>query len=674
MRLEYVSLSGFRGHRDPLRVDFGSAFTVIDGRNGVGKSTLFDAVEFALTGTISKYGTAKADRESVDDYIWWQGEPPGPVSRYVEVGFVDGEGAVAVRRTPASEPSSSVVTDLLRRLCDLSAAPEDPLPQLCNATILRDERIAALSLDLNESERYALLRDAIGATDATTWIERASRIRKTSERRTQEAQEAAQAAADRLSMESQRLDGLRKNVSEAAAVSSALERLQTFTGTRQPVEGIADATRHSMAQRLGEVDALKELLAQWSRVATTRGDLPRLRTRLGEAMEARQAAEVARESLLEGAADVPDMPAAASLAAAWADLLALGERVGTQDERCPLCQAAHSDESYSQGVADAKRQVAEINQAALQIAQFQRAREDVTARLAAAIEAEQAARVELAKAESVIAEFEQKLSAGGLSPGLTETEFRARLADLEQRIEKVRRDLHVIESTDAGGAVAQAARNEANAKAHYARMEERLGRARRTEGRAQAFHDAARRSAAEALNQRLERVLPLMVELYHRLRPHPVWSDIEYRIRGDVRRFLRLQVGDNLNPQFMFSSGQRRATGLAFLFSVNMSLAWSRWQTVLLDDPVQHIDDYRSVHLAELLAQLVAAGKQVICAVEDPALADLMCRRLAGDEAGIGRRVTLGPDQEGALSVLRQENLNSLAQGVLLSTPEEIAG
>ena len=47
MILEFVELCGFRGFRDKVRVDFGRGFTVITGRNGVGKSTLCDAVEFA---------------------------------------------------------------------------------------------------------------------------------------------------------------------------------------------------------------------------------------------------------------------------------------------------------------------------------------------------------------------------------------------------------------------------------------------------------------------------------------------------------------------------------------------------------------------------------------------------------------------------------------------------
>ena len=115
-----------------------------------------------------------------------------------------------------------------------------------------------------------------------------------------------------------------------------------------------------------------------------------------------------------------------------------------------------------------------------------------------------------------------------------------------------------------------------------------------------------------------------------------------------MRRFLKLQVGDHLNPQFIFSSGQRRATGLAFLLSINLSLAWSGWQTILLDDPVQHVDDFRSVHLAEVLAQLCEEGRQIICAVEDAALADLLCRRLPVKRVGDGRRISLGTDSDGS--------------------------
>jgi hypothetical protein len=70
----------------------------------------------------------------------------------------------------------------------------------------------------------------------------------------------------------------------------------------------------------------------------------------------------------------------------------------------------------------------------------------------------------------------------------------------------------------------------------------------------------------------------------------------------------------------------------------------------MLDDPVQHVDDFRTVHLAELMAKLVAEGRQIICAVEDGALADLLSRRMPITDIGTANRVTLARDDSGDLA------------------------
>ena len=67
------------------------------GRNGVGKSTICDAIEYALTGEIDKYRVEKAAQESLADYIWWRGDGAAP-AYYVAVGFAD-EGAGCLSRS-----------------------------------------------------------------------------------------------------------------------------------------------------------------------------------------------------------------------------------------------------------------------------------------------------------------------------------------------------------------------------------------------------------------------------------------------------------------------------------------------------------------------------------------------------------------------------------------------
>jgi chromosome segregation protein len=183
---------------------------------------------------------------------------------------------------------------------------------------------------------------------------------------------------------------------------------------------------------------------------------------------------------------------------------------------------------------------------------------------------------------------------------------------------------------------------------------------------AHAIASIAKRIAREVLEERLAALNPLLTELYIRLRPHVDYSEVSYRMRGDVRRFLRLEVGDELNPRFTFSSGQRRALGLAFLLAVHLSRPWCKLKTLVLDDPIQHIDDYRALHLVEALASVRQLGQQVICTTEDPALADLLCRRLRTSIASAGIRVELDYEPGAGIQRTRVEELAPFPERVLL--------
>jgi len=143
----------------------------------------------------------------------------------------------------------------------------------------------------------------------------------------------------------------------------------------------------------------------------------------------------------------------------------------------------------------------------------------------------------------------------------------------------------------------------------------------------------------------------LIEELYKRLRPHVEWTSIRYRLRGDVRRLLSFEVGDGLNPSFVFSSGQRRAAGLAFLLAVHLSRPWCELNTLILDDPVQHVDDFRALNLTEVLSAIRKAGRQIVCCIEDEALGQLLCRRLGSSDERDGGVAEMHYDLEGGVVV-----------------------
>ena len=136
MKLEFVEVCGFRGFREKVRVNFGSGFTVITGRNGVGKSTLCDAVEFALTGSIDKYAVEKAAQESLDDYLWWRGQGK-PSDHYVTASFKRDDGETfAITRTRKSG-ADKTTAQIEAAFCH-STRPDDAIRQLCRTSIMLD--------------------------------------------------------------------------------------------------------------------------------------------------------------------------------------------------------------------------------------------------------------------------------------------------------------------------------------------------------------------------------------------------------------------------------------------------------------------------------------------------------------------------------------------------------
>ena len=220
MRLEFIEVCGFRGFRDLVRINFGRGFTVITGRNGVGKSTLCDAVEFAITGSIDKYAVEKAAKESISDYVWWRGDGV-PNAHYVTVSFIDDSGkpfTITRTRERGSNRSSEEIQSALCR----GSAPDDALRQLTRTSIIRDEWIAALSLDLSETERFDLVRSALGALEGSEAGSKAKAVvtaAETAHARDEATYEAARSRlADRLTQQSETQAALSRSGDVAGAL------------------------------------------------------------------------------------------------------------------------------------------------------------------------------------------------------------------------------------------------------------------------------------------------------------------------------------------------------------------------------------------------------------------------------------------------------------------------
>lgn len=241
-----------------MRVTFGSGFTVITGRNGVGKSTLFDAVEYALTGSIDKYTVEKAAQESLSDYLWWRGAGRAK-AHYVTASFKGDSGEVFTITRSRESGADKTPAEIEAALCR-NERPDDALRQLCRTSIIRDEWIAALSVDLSETERFELVRGALGLGQGSDFGAKAKAVLK--------AAEAAHASRQATYIEAR--NQLTGALAQLAEAKDAIARTGDVSAAMQT---LIDATP----------DAPQELVA---RLAAGRASLAAGRARLGPIGEA----------------------------------------------------------------------------------------------------------------------------------------------------------------------------------------------------------------------------------------------------------------------------------------------------------------------------------------------------------------------------------------------------
>jgi exonuclease SbcC len=89
-----------------------------------------------------------------------------------------------------------------------------------------------------------------------------------------------------------------------------------------------------------------------------------------------------------------------------------------------------------------------------------------------------------------------------------------------------------------------------------------------------------------------------------------------------------------MNPNLFFSEGQLSALSVSALMAASTTFQWSRWRSLLMDDPLQHNDVIHASAFIDLLKSLVTQLKyQVVISTHDAAEATFMARKF--ESAGI---------------------------------------
>lgn len=676
MKLSFVEIAGFRGFKDRTRFELPRGFVVLTGRNGVGKSTVLDAVDFVLTGTINKYTVKGAKGGGLEEHIWWVGEGT-PESHYVTLGLIDESGKELKITRSRERGLDTPVSDISRMLCQSDYCAGTWPETLMQTTLIRDEKIASLSLDLPEQARFAAVNAAIGSLAGPEYTKRTSAVLKT-------AGEAKTAQENRVAEVQAELGRTLSSLTEARSIA---ERQADVAEAEQIITSLApnfagelgvrtELVRRHIADRKQSISVLTEAVARAEELQAERlyfeseMGLAEIATVHADHAKALQAKELANESLVSAQEFERAERENDAFASRMVALLDHGEELGLQAERCPLCDVVRSSEEFAAAIAAARFKVSiRGDGAARAAAAIKQARQAMEQSEKAFIEAEQRLKGLEARQNNITRateSLEATLAKWEINVSASEPEKVRQLLLLKQEeIARLEYALFILEVSSAHDRVTSLETRVGQLRAQIDEETGKLAVAERTVEMARQIDRAAKEVPNQVLTEQFDTVMPLLKELYLRLRPHVDWREIETDFGGRVRASLNFSVGDGHNPQFLFSSGQRRAAGLAFLLAIHLSRPWCRLRSLLLDDPVQHIDDYRALNLAEVLSNVRRTGWQVIVAVEDSALADLLCRRLRSTALQPGRRFEINIAQNGSSAIEKQVDIYPLPHEIL---------
>jgi exonuclease SbcC len=663
MRIQSLEVSGFRAFTRPQRFDLGADCIIVTGHNGTGKTSLFDAVLWGLTGSVPRLGDASV----VSLYS------PAREARVSLVLRETHGGDWAVSRTTSEKESTLTLSrggetfrgpsaeirlqEILWPAAIQSQRKIDLASVVTRSAYLQQDLVRQFLESDSAENRFRTVSELMGAGDLTTFLESLERERNAWSRAKSGPQRDVAEAENRLAAIRSRLERLS---TQTASLNQFQERLQRWI--RSAIETLRGAgrdesdtsidsllrqlqTTESQASRgLALVrDATEDLRdtserfepGELRRLELTTRRLAKKRASLAGMLEsARAQAAEERQKLIAEHEQQAELRALATLA------------LRHLEDRCPVC-----NQEYERGTTT-ERLLALIEQQPGQDSPpgIEQSIEELAGRLAVL-------EVRLARAEtqletakegrqrqdSLRRELERALLGTGIHmPQKLERNTLSALAetitDLIHRVEELSTEgesLRLEQTRMVEYSQRQELLSElAAAERELRRAEMRLGHHERVGSLANLILDTARGAAQDVVERQVRAISPLFERIYARMDPHPAFTGVQLLInywRGKGR--LEPVVSDpqaqllEQAPYPIFSSSQLNAVAVSLFLALNIGIPEVPLGAALLDDPLQTLDDVNLLGLVDTLRR-VRDFRQLIVSTHEARYAALLERKL----------------------------------------------
>ncbi|TAP44625.1 ATP-binding protein [Arthrobacter sp. S39] len=662
--IDRLRIEAFRGFRDAREFDLSASAVVVTGPNGTGKTSFFDALQWVLLGKIERLEVLRSRRNA--EYVVNQYRIGRKAS--VEMDLSLAAGQVLLRRTGDQGGSTLELSRRgeppmfgedaeaeLRRI--LLPNSELSLQSALTTSGLMQQDVLRSVLEAKPTERYRQLSTVLGLSvledfeDATK-----SAAKQASEREEQVRSEhsklsvALKQAQDRLETAQAKLAS-RPQIE--AVRDEVIERLRAtpsgvfFSDAGVNLELLDDVRLAATAfgRAADQVDSAHALVRGAFQLREGLGESPTSDTidALREEVERSKAAKNAAEAL-RGAAQ-SQLNAARLTAADVAKLAALAIPMLSDD--CPVCRQRidrkHVERELIQR-AEATGTLLELENTFIQRAN------DFSEASTAAAEASDALAAAEQQAERWHASSAAVLAATGAVEALAaeipfvrfdhyNTDFFGAVAgQVSEYLRGARRILHdLLETLDRQSdqsAIERAVAERTSLQMALAAAGKQLATETARCQKLKALFEKTLEARVVVTEERLGSIQPLVADIFRRLDPHPAFKTIEFELdtyyrRGTTSPMVIDQVeGISAEPLLIFSTSQANIVALSYFIAMSLSMEGNGLPFLMLDDPVQSMDDVNVLGFADLCRHL-RMRRQLIVSTHERRLSGLLERKLA---------------------------------------------
>jgi DNA repair exonuclease SbcCD ATPase subunit len=658
-----VTIEAFRGFRDRQEFDINASAVIVSGPNGTGKTSFFDALQWALVGRIERLESVRA--RSTVEHIVNQYRLDSRAS--VEVEMTIGGNEFRIRRVGDHRRTSLEFGDASGRVmfgdeaehelqAILAPNPGITLEMALSTSGLMQQDVMRSVLQAKPADRYRHISMVLGLSELEDFEA--------------QAKDAAKKAADAADLARTQRDAASAALSEARA---RLQRSEEQQLLRIPVEAVLAGVTELLEQAhpLVHVDRTDALRSE--------AGVARLASEIGRLAEAVQIVVDEHEALALQVASIEPEPAPETVAAATAavtaakasldanaeatrsarEALGVAQRASEEMARlaaaaipllssvCPVCGQGIDPREVEQelrshlGASETLLALQDVLDAALQHERDESARHRAAVESERAMIATQSTWLAVKDRQAGLDRSFTALAAEGQPARIDAPDVESLVAaasSLTDYLATARRRLleaaDVFAHSSSTGAVERSAAEvrsfEETLGTRTSRLEDLSQRATLAKNLADASVDAR----VEVTEQRFRAIQPLVADIFSRLDPHPAFKTIEFELdtyyrRGTTTPLVRDLVENvRADPLVIFSTSQANIAALSYFLAMGWTAGERSMPFVLLDDPLQSMDDVNVLGFSDLCRHL-RANRQLLISTHERRLSGLLERKLA---------------------------------------------